>query len=130
MLRLAFVAMFVLLLWGAVAASPAFAQSNALPPLGADGTLQPLAISQLDPVERATFATLAPESDGARQFLYTRGYLRYCRLVIDGKMPPLQLPPLPARSNWNRQFMSPDEIRNIFDVALAMKLTAVMNQPR
>lgn len=126
MLRLAFVAICAVLLLSLAVTGAALAQSNALPPVGADGFIQPLAIDQLDPVERATFATLAPDSDGARQFLYTRGYLRYCRLVVAERIPPLQLPRLPARSDWNRQFLSPDEIRDILDPALAMKIIAQM----
>jgi hypothetical protein len=91
--------------------------------------IQSLTVDQLDPTERAAFAALPPDSDGARQYLYTRGYLRYCRLVVAQTLPPLQLPPLPAHSNWNRQFLSQDEARSILDVALAMKITARMNQP-
>jgi hypothetical protein len=126
MLRLAFLAILAVLLLSPIAAGPAFAQSNALPPTGADGMIQPLTVDQLDPTERATFAALSPNSDGARQFLYTRGYLRYCRLVVAQTLPPLQLPPLPARSNWNRQFLSQDEAQSILDVALAMKMMARM----
>jgi hypothetical protein len=129
MLRHAFLALFAVLVWGPAATNPAFAQSNALPPISADGTIRPLTVDQLDPTERATFATLSPNSDGARQFLYTRGYLRYCRLVVAKKLAPLQLPPLPARSDWNRQFLSQDEIRDILDVALGMKLLERMNLP-
>jgi hypothetical protein len=128
MLRLAFLTLFAVLLWTPVAAGPAHAQTDALPAVGADGMIQPLTVDQLDPTERETFATLSPDSDAARQFLYTRGYLRYCRLVVAQTLPPLELPPLPARSDWNRQFLSQDEAQGILDVALAMKMTARMNQ--
>jgi hypothetical protein len=128
MLRLALLAIFAALLLSPLAAGPAFAQSDALPTVGADGMIQPLTVDQLDSSELATFAALTPDSDDARQFLYTRGYLRYCRLVVAETLPPLQLPPLPARSNWNRQFLSQDERESILDVALAMKMTARLNQ--
>jgi hypothetical protein len=124
--RFAFLAISAVLLWGLAAAGPAFAQSDALPPIGADGMIQPLTVNQLDPAERATYAALAPDSDSARKFLYTRGYLRYCRLVAAQTLPPLQLPPLPERSNWNRQFLSPDEATKILDLALGMKMMARM----
>lgn len=115
------------LLLSAAGTTSAFAQSDALPRIGADGAVEPLTVDQLEENERTTFATLT--GDAARQFLYTRGYLRYCRLVVSEALPPLQLPPLPARANWNRQFLSEDEARNILDVALAMKMTARMSQP-
>jgi hypothetical protein len=122
MLRVALLALFAVLVWGPAATNPAFAQSNALPRIGADGMMQPLTADQLGPTERATFAALPQNSDGVRQFLYTRSYLRCCRLVVARSIPPLQLPPLPARSNWNRQFLSQDGIQSILDVALGMKL--------
>jgi hypothetical protein len=114
------------LILGPAAAGIAFAQTDALPAIGADGMTEPLSIDQLNDSERSVYATLT--GDAARQFLYTRGYLRYTRLVVLGALPPLQLPPLPARANWNRQFLSEDEARNILDVALAMKMTARMSQ--
>lgn len=128
MLRFILVAAVAALLFGSGLPESAVAQSNALPPLTADGQMSPLTVDQLDANERATFANLASNADEARRFLYTRGYLRYCRLVVAEKLPPLQLPPLPARANWNRGFLSQDEANNVLDVALGMKLVARMQQ--
>jgi hypothetical protein len=128
MLRLVSLAVTAILLFGQALSGPAVAQSNVLPSIGADGLTLPLAVDQLDASERTTYANIPSNSDDARRFLYTRGYLRYCRLVVAEKLPPLQLPPLPARVNWNRGFLSQDEAKNVLDVALAMKLTARMNQ--
>jgi hypothetical protein len=127
MLRSGLFAAIAILCLGPVAPSPAFAQ--ALPAISADGTMAPLTLDQLDADEQARFAALAPGSDAARQFLYTRGYLRYCRLVVAGTMPALQLPELPAVENWDRQFFSQDEI-NVLDAALGRKIVAMMGPPR
>lgn len=97
-----------------------------LPDIGADNMIQPLRVDQLDPDERATFATLPPDSDDARKFLYSRGYLRFCHLVIAGDLPPLDLPDLPERENWDRRFFSEDESRDVLDVALGQKIIAML----
>ncbi len=93
-----------------------------LPALDAEGRTLPLRADQLDPAEREAYAGLATPSDDARQFLYTRGFLRYARLVADGKLPPANLPPLPLRANWNRKFLSQSEATGVLDVAIGMKL--------
>ena len=97
-----------------------------LPDIGPDRMIAPLRVDQLDPDERATFATLAPGSDDARRFLYTRGYLRFCRLVVDGNLPPLDLPDLPERANWDRRFFSEYEAKEVVDVALGRHLVAML----
>jgi hypothetical protein len=122
-------AAIAVLLVGVVTSSPASAQALPLPAVGADQMIAPLTIDQLDADERARYATLAPGSDDARQFLYTRGYLRYCRLVVARSMPPIQLPELPARENWDRQFLNEDEAKNIVDVALGMNMAAMLGPP-
>lgn len=98
--------------------------TDAPPGLAADGTVLPLGPGQLDANELKTFATLPRASDDARKFLYTRGYLRYCKLVLAGSLAPLQLPPLPARKNWGRKFLSEDEATNVVDIAIGRKLAA------
>ena len=128
MLRFVLVAALAASLFGPALPGPAVAQSDALPPVTADGRMSPLTVDQLDANERATFAGLAPNSDDARKFLYTRGYLRYCRLVVAEKLPPLQLPLLPERTNWHRGFLNEHEAKSILDVALGMKMLARMNQ--
>lgn len=106
-----------------VSAAPAAAiKAESLPAVGADRVMEPLRADQLDPEERASFARLAPGSPEARKFLYTRGFLRYCRLVVSGQLPPTDLPRLPVRDNWDRQYLSQAERDNILDVALAMNL--------
>jgi hypothetical protein len=110
--------------------APAAAQASVLPAVGADGMIAPLTADQLDAQERATFDALPAGGDDARQFLYTRGFLRYSRLVAAGALPPLQLPQLPERADWDRQFLSQDEASNVVDVALAMKMTARLAPPR
>lgn len=97
-----------------------------LPDIGPDRMIGPLRIDQLDPDERATFATLVPGSDDARKFLYTRGYLRFCRLVVDGNLRPLDLPDLPERENWDRRFFSEYEAKEVVDVALGRHLVAML----
>jgi hypothetical protein len=98
--------------------------ATALPGVGSDGLTLPLGANQLDPAERKTFAALQADSADARQFLYTRGYLRYCKQVVAGTRAPLDLPPLPKRENWKRGFLSADEATNILDVALGQKIAA------
>jgi hypothetical protein len=110
--------------------APAFAQAEPLPPVDSQGNPGPLAIDQLTPEERTRYDALAPASDDARQFLYTRGFLRFCRLVVAGTLPPLQLPSLPAREDWDRQFLSADEAANVVDVALGMSMMAMLGPPR
>lgn len=108
---------------------PALIASNNLPPIDADGAMQPLKTDQLTADEKAVFATLEPGSTKATQYLYVRGYLRYCRLVIAGTIQPLQLPKLPARANWNREHLSTTEATDVLDVALGMKFAARMSKP-
>jgi hypothetical protein len=125
MLRLivaAFAALFL------IEAAPAYAQADSLPPVDEQGSSGPLTIDQLTVEERAQYSTFAPDSVEARQFLYTRGFLRYCRLVVAGTLPPQQLPDLPARENWNRQFLTEDEAANVVDVALGQTLVAMLSQ--
>lgn len=100
-------------------ATPVLADPE-LPALDAQGMTAPLRPDQLDAAERAIYAGLAPGSDEARQFLYTRGFLRYARRVVDGRLPAADLPPLPARANWNRDLLSPQDA-DIVDQALDRK---------
>ncbi|HYC73214.1 hypothetical protein [Brevundimonas sp.] len=97
-----------------------------LPDIRADGMIEPLRVDQLDPDERATYATLAPDSADARKFLYSRGYLRFCRLVVAGDLPALDLPDLPERENWDRRFFSEYEATELVDVALGQHLIALL----
>lgn len=108
--------------------SVASAQSEVLPTIAADGRMTPLTIGQLNADERAVYATL--NEDDARRYLFTRGYLRYARLVVSGDLPPLELPPLPARVNWGRHLLSAEEATSILDVALGMKYVARQQQTR
>ena len=100
-----------------------------LPPLDAQGQMTPLKPEQLTDAEGAAFKALAAGSEEANRYLHTRGYLRYCQRVVNGAMPALQLPSLPALRNWNRAYLSPSEARDIVDTALGMKLLARMQQP-
>ena len=109
---------------GAQAAPAETAVAPVLPAIGSDGLTAPLTADQLDRAERATYAGLQPNSVDARQFLYTRGYLRYCKQVVAGTRPALELPPLPKRENWNRKFLSTDETDKVVDVALGQKIAA------
>lgn len=116
-------------LFGSLAPGPATGlggQSQALPALNAEGLIGPLTVDQLDPGERVRFAELTPGSAEARRFLYTRGYLRYARLVVSGQLAPINLPELPARVNWDRRFFSPSEAEDVIDVALAMQMSAML----
>jgi hypothetical protein len=126
MFRLTLIAVVAMLLVGPMGATPASSQADVLPAVDAAGVMSPLTPDQLNPAERASFERLTPGSEDATQFLYTRGYLRFCHLVVDEKLAPLALPRLPARENWDRQFLSEEERRNVLDVALAMKLMARM----
>jgi hypothetical protein len=119
-----------MVLFSPMVATEASAQALALPAVDSAGMVAPLTVDQLDPAERARFDALTPDSDDARQFLYTRGYLRYCRLVADGSLAPLALPDLPARENWDRQFLSEAEGRDIVDYALGLKMIAMMQPPQ
>jgi hypothetical protein len=121
------VALFKYLLKDAPKAAPidpAIVAAHGLPPVDADGASQALTVEQLTAEEKTAFAKLEPGSEQARQYLYTRGYLRYCRLVIDGTIAPSQLPRIPAPDNWNRNLLSISEARNIVDVAVVRSLKA------
>lgn len=126
MLRLGLLAVISVLCFSPLAAGPALAQADALPAIAADGSTLPLTVDQLDPNEREIYATL--NADDARRFLYTRGYLRYARLVVARQMPPLDLPALPARANWGRHLLTEEEARDVLDVALGMNMIALLNQ--
>jgi hypothetical protein len=121
----------VALLCSALAMGPALAQAPVLPALDASGMTLPLSVEQLDDFERPHYAQLG-DDDARRRFLYTRGYLRYARLVANREMAPIDLPPLPERINWGRQYLTADEARNVLDVALGMNMIAMMQaaQPR
>ena len=95
-----------------------------LPVVGSDCMMAPLSPQQLTALEKSSFSALAAGSPEASKFLYTRGYLRFARLVVSGNLPPLQLPCLPARSNWDRTYLTEDEAHNVVDVALGMKMLA------
>jgi hypothetical protein len=123
-MRLVLLAVTAILFFGP--AAPAFAQAEALPSVDAQGKPGPLTVDQLTAEERGRYNALDPAGDDARQFLYTRGFLRFARLVVEGKLPPLQLPELPAEADWDRQFLSADEAANVVDVALGMNLAALM----
>lgn len=125
MLRLVVAAIAALFLYGPVSA---YAQTEALPPVDAAGNPGPLTIDQLTADEKTLYATLPPESQEARQYLYTRGFLRFCRLVVAGTLSPGELPALPAREDWDRRFLTADEAADVVDVALGMNLVATMSQ--
>ena len=127
MLRILLLVATVILSVGQIVAS-ASAQSQSLPVVDSGGNPGPLKGYQLDPEERVRFASLPPGSDDARQFLYTRGYLRFCRLVVAGTKPPLEFPRLPERVDWDRQFLSKEEAESVVDAALGMKILARMQQ--
>jgi len=126
MLRLVLASVAAVLVLGV--SSVATAQSDVLPPIAADGRMTPLTVDQLSADERAVYATL--NEDDARRYLFTRGYLRYARLVVSGDLPPLELPPLPARANWGRHLLSAEEATSILDVALGMKYVARRERER
>jgi len=126
MSRFLLLVLTVSLMFCALPPDVAVAQAPALPAVDANGDIAPLTVDQLDPQERVQFAALAPGSDDARKFLYTRGFLRYSRLVVDRKLPAKDLPALPALENWDRKFLSAEEARNILDVALGLSLMAMM----
>lgn len=62
-----------------------------LPPV-TNASMAPLTPSQLYPEERAKFDALAPGSEAAQRFLYTRGFIRYCQFVADGRVQAGDLP--------------------------------------
>lgn len=133
MRRFVLFAAMATLAFGSLSPGPAaglVTQARTLPALDAEGRTLPLTIDQLDPDERASFSRLSPDSADARRFLYTRGFLRFCRLVLDEQLAPLDLPRLPIRDNWDRQFLSVDEATNILDVALGMKFYERMQEAR
>ena len=105
---------------------PAFAGAGSELPAVADCKMAPLTPQQLTGDEKVIFEKLPAGSAEARKFLYTRGYLRYARRVVDGSMQPLDLPCLPARDNWNRGYLTAEEARDILDVALGRKMVAGM----
>ena len=96
-----------------------------LPPV-VDCKTGPLTPQQLTSDERTQFDKLSAGSAEATKFLFTRGYLRYAKLVVAGSIQPADLPCLPARENWSRGYLTPDEAKNILDVALGRKLVASM----
>lgn len=71
-----------------------------LPPVTA-GSMALLTPSQLYPDERARFDALAPGSEAARRFLYTRGFIRYCQYVADGRVSGGDLPIVDDKSMDN-----------------------------
>ena len=123
------IAITPLLAFGAMAPASAagpVAATLELPAVDADGYTRPLTAGQLTPEERATFAQLPADSDDARKFLYTRGFLRFCQLVMDQKLAPIDLPQLPVRANWNRKYLTEHEAADVVDVALGMRFEALM----
>ncbi len=105
-------------------------------PLLAEGYTPPLTVPQLNPnlmitlvgmprlSERAIYDTLTTDDD-RRRYLYSRGYFRWCRDVIQNDVLPRNLPRLPKRTDWNRAFLEDQaEAVNILDVALGMKREA------
>lgn len=106
--------------------TPVTVSSPDLPGVDAEGRSLPLRLDQLRPEERAAYDQLDPAGDDARQFLFTRGFLRYAQLVVDTKLDPVSLPGLPARADWDRQFLSERERTEVLDVALGMSLVARM----
>lgn len=102
------------------------AETAVLPAIDDQENMAPLKIEQLSRAERQAFAKLAPGSPEATKFLYTRGFLRYAKLVVDKKVEPARLPRLPARENWDRRYLSAEEIKTILDPALAMQLMLMM----
>lgn len=110
--------------------TPVTVSSPDLPGVDADGRSLPLRLDQLRPEERATYDQLDPSGEDARQFLFTRGFLRYAQLVVDAKMEPASLPMLPVRADWDRQFLSERERTEVVDVALGMSLVARMSPSR
>lgn len=102
----------VFLLSAAVVDGSAQAQTIDLPAV-VDKVMQRPAPEQLDESDRAAFAQMAPDSDAARRFLYTRVYYRYCRLVTELKVPASSLPLLPSDENLDERYLSPAEIRTI-----------------
>lgn len=132
MRRLIPLAITLLLAFGAmtpVLAAGPVAATLQLPAVDADGYTRPLTADQLTPEERATYAQLPAGGDDARKFLYTRGFLRFCQLVIDHKLDPLDLPRLPARENWKRELLTEQEARNVLDLALGLKREARRYRP-
>lgn len=100
--------------------------AQTLPRLDAQGRVLPLTVDQLTPEEAAKFASLPAGGVLATRFLYTRGFLRLCRKVADGALPPLELPERPSDEHWDRRFLSVEEGRDVVDVALGMQLMALL----
>jgi hypothetical protein len=96
-----------------------------LPCIAADGRTEMLRVEQLDQAERLNYAAFLPGSEAANKFLFTRGYLRYCRLVMSMRITPLQLPKPPVDEHWNDSFLTDDEY-SIVDTAVGMNLVARM----
>ncbi|HSG34867.1 MAG TPA: hypothetical protein VLA37_10055, partial [Sphingomonadaceae bacterium] len=114
-----------------VSVEPALAQladDTQLSVVDIDGNIAPLTPQQLDANEQPAYAALVPGSAEATRFLYTRAFLRYARLVVDGKLLPEDLPALPDRANWDRTYLSEAEAR-IVDDALGMNIAAHFNPP-
>lgn len=105
--------------------SPAVAAPASDPtPIGQDGMIAPLTPEQLTAEEQAFVRSRNLAGENLTRYLYTRAYLRFCQQVIQGTRAPLDLPPLPLRRNYDRGYLSPEEGRDIVDVAIGRKLTA------
>lgn len=128
MLRLLTVFLALVLAWSAAPARAA--DDPALPPITADGSPGPLTVDQLSPAERAEFDRLAPGSPEASRFLHTRGFLRYARRVVDGTLPAASLPDLPAREDWDRRYLTAEEVTGVVDPALQMRIASRLGPPQ
>jgi hypothetical protein len=106
----------------------AYAQSDVLPAIGADGLTVPLTVEQLDDSERATYTSLSADTAAATRFLYTRGYFRYCRLVAAKKLEASRLPPLPSEKHWDRAYLNAEEGRTA-DFAMGLWMISTMRKP-
>ncbi len=77
-------------------------------PAVTNGAMALLEPGQLDPEERTAFGALTPDSEAARRFLYTRGFVRYCRVVAEGRVQAGDLPIVDGKSMDNA-YVSPAE---------------------
>lgn len=103
---------------------PGTAAASDPTPIGQDGMISPLRLEQLTGEEQAFVRGRGLEGENLTRYLYTRAYLRFCQQVVAGARPPLELPPLPLRRNYDRGYLSEAEGRDIVDVAIGRKLTA------